>query len=474
MKPLPVLLLISLFAVLLTALPCAHAASLPFSATGQVLDRNGEPVPGATVTLWDDAYKVIGTATTDASGNFSFTSVKASDSSSCKVTISFTDGGKVYKTDFQDMIWYPLDSGIVKFDTKYTTLTSYPTPEYGYIWGVMQADGANQRALGNGVVYVSTGDRTYYTFTDNTRNKGTFIVRAPVRHYRLWGQYLENGLIFQSGIIVDLDVAGSTNYLDVNSITVTIPLSAAAQNPLPANTPTRDQQNTVSGYVTYNDGRGVPDQPVKLYQAKDSGNGYLVKGEVRTDDRGYFCFSNVQVTADAPDNGVVYGSKAFSLVVPFTDPEGITTTMARNFTLYNPNFFTSDPAADDLARNPGVNFTVPYMTKGWVKISSDTPGARLYIDNRLVSDSEGRPVPLPYTAYLDPGRHMIRVSASGYSDVTIPVDIRANTQTEDAFVHLDKAELPPWAALAGVAILAVAAFAVMVVLIIAVLAFIKR
>ena len=424
MKKVLALLLISFFVLQLIAAPNVYAASLPFTALGQVVDRHGKAVNGATVTLYDGIYQVIGTTTSDESGAFGFTNVVA-NSPGCKVKITYKEGGSTYETNLQNTLWYPTDTGIVKFNIGDTTLDKYPPPEYGYLWGVMQADGANQRALGNGVVYVASGDQKFYVFTNNNQNKGTFIMRLPVGHYKVWGQYMENGMIFQSNKIQDVDVVGATNYLDVNSMTVPVPLSAAAQNPQPSEMPTQDQLNIVSGYVTYKDGKPIVDQTVTLYQVTDDGmSGYLKVGEAKTDPNGFYQFYGVQVTADAPDNGVIYGSKSFNITMLFTDPHGQTYSDSRKVTLYNPNFVTLDKTADQRARNPVANFSVPYSTQGWVKISSDTPNAKIFVDNKQVLGSDGQAVALPYTAYLDPGRHVIRISSSGYDDRTIPVDIQ--------------------------------------------------
>lgn len=468
MKKVFALLFVSFLILQLFAVTGVSAANLPFTALGQVVDRHGNPVKGASVTLWDGSYHEIGTVTTDDNGNFGFTNVIAGDNSGCKVTIDFKDGNKEYKTGYQDMIWYSIDGGIVKFDTKYTTLTNYPAPEYGYLWGVMQADGANQRALGNGVVYAMSGDQKYYIFTDNVRNKGTFMMRLPVGHYKVWGQYMENGMLFQSSKMMDVDVVGSTNYLDTNSVTVSVPLSAAAQNPVPSSMPTGDEQNVVSGYVTFKDGKGIPDQVVKLYQSTDDGMSYLTKGETRTDINGYYEFRGIQVTADAPDNQPVYGSKGYNLTMVYTDPNGQKYAQNSKFTLYNPDFVTADTIADHRARNPVLNFTIPYSTLGWVKISSDTQGVKLYIDNKLITDSSNQPVVMPYTANLAPGRHVLRMTSTGYEDRTIPVDIKENQQTEDVFVHLDKSAIPvvpQFVQLAVVVLILVAALLVLLVLV---------
>ncbi|WP_424359438.1 carboxypeptidase-like regulatory domain-containing protein [Methanocella sp. MCL-LM] len=472
MKKVLALLLISFFVLQLIAAPNVYAASLPFTALGQVVDRHGKAVQGATVILYDGIYKEISRTTTDENGAFGFANVVANNPN-CKVKIEFKDGQTTYQTDVVNTLWYGTDTGIVKFDVKDTTLDKYPPPEYGYLWGAMQQDGSSGRSLGNGVVYASSGDQKFYAFTDNSKNRGTFIMRLPVGHYKVWGQYMENGMIFQSSKIMDVDVTGASNYLDVISTTVLVPLSAAASNPQPAEMPTQDQLNIVSGYVTYKDGKPIVDQPVTLYQVTDDGmSGYLKVGEARTDPNGFYQFYGVQVTADAPDNGVVYGSKSFNITVAFTDPNGQKYLDSRKITLYNPNFVTLDKTADQRARNPVANFTVPYSTQGWVKINTVNPeitGIKLYIDDKLITDSDGKPVTLPYTAYLEPKRHYVKITAPGYDEWKTPVDIVENTPTQDIFVGMTKSAVPSWVPVAAAVVIII-----LVVLAILALLFTKR
>ncbi|CAJ37368.1 carboxypeptidase regulatory-like domain-containing protein [Methanocella arvoryzae] len=472
MKKVLALLLISFFVLQLIAAPNVYAASLPFTALGQVVDRHGKPVQGATVILYDGIYQEIGRTVSDESGAFGFSNVVA-NSPGCKVKVEFKDSGTTYETSVVNTLWYPTDTGIVKFDIRDTTLEKYPPPEYGFIWGVMQQDGSSQRPLGNGVVYASSGDQKFYTFTDNSKNRGTFLMRLPVGHYKVWGQYMENGMIFQSSKILDVDVIGATNYLDSLSTTVLIPMSAAAQNPQPPEMPTQEQLNILSGYVTYKDGKPIPDQVVTLYQSTDDGmSGYLKVGEARTDQNGFYQFYGVQVTADAPDNGIVYGSKGFNITTMYTDKNGQVYGDSKKITLYNPNFVTQDPSADHRARNPVVNFTIPYSTQGWVKINTINPeitGIKLYVDDKLITDSEGKPVTLPYTAYIEPGSHKIKITAPGYDDWETPVNIVENTPTQDVFVGMTKSVVPAWVPVA-------AAVVILILVVVAILAllFTKR
>ena len=74
------LLLICVILFSLFAVTNASADGTPFSAMGQVTDRYGNGVAGATVTMVDNNYKQVAKTKTDANGNFEFVSVSVETS----------------------------------------------------------------------------------------------------------------------------------------------------------------------------------------------------------------------------------------------------------------------------------------------------------------------------------------------------------------------------------------------------------
>jgi hypothetical protein len=314
--------------------------------TGTAIDRHGNPIVGATVQLINDvtfgtSWQVIGTTTSDSNGYFEFIHVPTS-SAVVKVIITVTENGKTYtnkghiNNDYQ---WQDASQGILKMPAIETQLTNYPSPDYGYLWGIMQQSGSNPRPLANGVVYVMSGEQRYYAFTSDgvNGNRGAYSMKLPVGTYSVYGQYEENGILYQSPIQTGISVIGVDKELDANPLTISMPMSSPAPNPVPDRIP-GIFANTVNGTVMFQDGSGIPDVTVTLWQATDSGIGnFLKKAEVTADSNGYYQFDDVKVTSDPPDNQEVYARKEFKVSTKVVDTQGISHVQNYSFSLYHPN-----------------------------------------------------------------------------------------------------------------------------------------
>lgn len=445
MKKILALLLVGFIIFQLCAVSNVTAAKMPFTVMGKVTDRLDRPIAGATVKLLGDVFQVLGTTTTDENGNFEFPTVSAK-ADTVKVSVLFVDGQNSYSTEIQNTNWYSTDVGLINIDDSDTKLDKYPPPAYGYIWGIMQADGSNNRALGGGVVYVIGKDQ-YYTFTSaGTGNgKGTFVMHVPVGHYKVYGQYMENGMIFQSAL-KEIDVTGTNTYQEANPTQVLMPISAAHPNPVPSEFPAADNMNIISGTVSFKDGKPLSDQTVSLYESYDDGmSGFYKVDETKTDGSGYYQFYDAKVKSDPPNPDVVFASKKFYVSTTFTDPQGTPFTENKTFILYHPNVILG-LGMEQAAHNPTLNLTVDYSQQGWVKVNSLTTATKLYVDNVQQVDSANNPVTFPYNAYMDPGLHTLTFKADGYDSKTIRVNILENQQTEDVTVVLDKSAfaMPSW------------------------------
>ncbi|HMK46041.1 MAG TPA: carboxypeptidase-like regulatory domain-containing protein, partial [Methanocella sp.] len=230
MKKILALLLISFIVLTFFVIIDVSATSQTFTATGTVLDRHGQPVKGATVTLEDGGSLPIGTTTTDDNGAFNFVdAVITGEDKNCRVEITYTDGDKTYYAGGVNMRWVSAETsgGRVTFDTTDTTLTDYPPPEYGYLTGTLLSDGSNTATLGNGVVYVKSNDLTYYTITSNGADKGHFSMRLPTGHYEVYAQYTADGKIYQSPS-KDVDITGVLSSSQAGSININVPMSVGA------------------------------------------------------------------------------------------------------------------------------------------------------------------------------------------------------------------------------------------------------
>jgi hypothetical protein len=468
MKKLLALLLISFIIFSVCVATGVNAANVPFTALGTVVDRHGHPVSGATVTLINDNWQELGRTTSDSNGNFGFTNVPPGTSNLVKVKVSLTESGKTYQTEIQNVLWYDTSAGIVKFDLKDTTLFQYPPPEYGYIWGVMQTDGANPRSLGNGAVYVKGGasDQTYYSFTSNGagQGKGTFLMHLPIGHYRVYGQYMENGMIFQSKPY-EVDVYGATQYTESNALTISVPTTTPATSAWPEIIP-GVFTNTVSGKVTTRDNKPLADATVTLWQsADDITRPPTKKAEARTDVNGVYQFYDVRVTSDPPDGSEIFGMKKFTVSTSFTDPEGNTLVKNESFNLYHPNVLFGIGKMEESARNVTIDLQFDYARSGWIEILCDPQGAKVFVDNQPLIDPEtGEQYVTPCTPYIDPGTHIIKLSAEGYEDKTYPVNIKENMETQSIVAHLSQPAVPAWVTLAVVVIILLIVVIVILVL----------
>jgi len=80
---------------------------------------------------------------------------------------------------------------------------------------------------------------------------------------------------------------------------------------------------------------------------------------------------------------------------------------------------------------------------GWVSLTSDPPGAAVYVDNQSMTGQDGRQLVTPCTVYIDPGQHVIKLSLKGYADGAGTIDMQANTQHAPMFMSLNKPVVQP-------------------------------
>jgi hypothetical protein len=422
-------------------IPQASAAGI-YNVFGTVLDRHGNPIPNAEATLVNGDYMTLGTVKTDANGAYHFDKMPSS-SYTFMVLVSYNDNGKIFKITQNDAFWCDGSQGILEIPSKWTTFTNYPAPEYGYLWGTVMGDGANNPPLGGAAVYASSSEQTYYTFSSS--GTGAYEMLLPVGHYRVYAQYGENGYIYQTRP-VDVDVIGSTTKAG-NLLPITISRAAPTSNPTPAQIP-GTFINTVNGTVAYKDGTGVANAAVSLWQSSDDTSGnYYKKSDTTTDSNGYYQFSDVKVTSDPPEIKTIYAMKTFWVSATYTDPDGNVRVKNQSFPLYNPNILLGMAGSEQSARNMTQNLQFDYSTLGWIQIKSDssTPaGAKVFVDNQPWKGDDGKQLVTPCTAYIPAGSHKIRLSLNGYTDSEYAVNMAENVETDTLIGHLDKPMVPGW------------------------------
>jgi hypothetical protein len=213
-------------------------ASLPFTALGQVTDERGNGVANATVTLYDGIYQVIGTTTTDQGGNFGFTNVVA-NSPGCKLKVNYTAAdGKRYESSLNNMLWYPTDTGIVKFSPQETQLAGYPElADTGYVWGTI-TDAAGTPL--SGTVYLANGTVNLSIQTYASADAPGFISEVSAGNYTAYSEHVDaNGTLKSKP--VSIEVQPALKYLDTNALTFVVEQAAPAGSATPTTVPSASQ-----------------------------------------------------------------------------------------------------------------------------------------------------------------------------------------------------------------------------------------
>ncbi len=463
------LLLICVILFSLFAVANASADGTPFTAIGQVTDRYGNGVAGATVTMVDNNYKQVAKTKSDANGNFEFVSVSV-ETSTVKVLTTYTDdNGKTYTIPPEWSNWFTA-SGSKSVNATYTQFPDYPPPSYGYVTGSIQTGtGSGDRTL-DGVVYVTDGEVTYYKQAAKGSNGYTFYLKPDT--YTIYAQHEENGMIYESQR-TQITVTGNFITNPIQKIIV-CPLNTPATNPNPATLPTNNHYNKVNGTVETRDGKPYAGATVTLYEQSDNGSTYVAKSGfvTTTNDKGYFEFNGVGVTTD---DGLseIQTRKDIYVQIDYKDNSGVAQTPLKTETrqLYYPNMFIGVSGMEETARNivfgdkTGVIY-LPFAKSGWVSLTSDPTGASVYVDNQPLAGPDGKQLTTPCTAYIDAGPHTIKLSLDGYVDKQGTIEMVANTEHQPEFMSLDRPVVPPIVTLI-VAIIILLIVAVLIILLLA-------
>jgi hypothetical protein len=205
----------------------AAALAGTFTALGTVTDVDGNPVRGANVTLFDDSYRELATTTSDLNGNFVFTGVPYDKANLVKVKISLLENGRLYQTELQNVLWYDVSTGVVKFNVNDTRLYSYPLSEYGYLWGIV-ADSQNYGL--NSTVHISNGSASLST---QSSDRGAFCLQVLAGTYKVYAVHPAGSYVMISKT-VEVNVPRANTYTESPAITLVVD---QVKNAVPVTTP---------------------------------------------------------------------------------------------------------------------------------------------------------------------------------------------------------------------------------------------
>jgi protocatechuate 3,4-dioxygenase beta subunit len=316
----------ALAAVLLSFAPAAVASGSPFSVSGQVVDRYGNPVQGANVTLLDFNHNIIGIVHTNGNGNYDFINVLA-DTDTVTVRVNLTKNGKAYEIPSYYTRWYPA-RGMQFINSSETTFPGYPQPTFGYVYGAIQTDMSTSGKFINGIVFLESLDNgvKYYEFAERTDGKGSFTFYAPPGPYVLYAQHLENGVVYESAR-KQVTIQPNSEVTEVLETRIVLPLNAPSSDPDPAAAPSH-QENRIHGTVTANDGKPLAGATVALYQEADNGSAFIpMRGAdsrpltAATDSNGSFTFYGASPTTD--DGKPIQAEKDVKAMVGYSNEYGI-------------------------------------------------------------------------------------------------------------------------------------------------------
>jgi hypothetical protein len=473
MKKVINVLLITIILLSITAVAGVHAQGSPFSVSGEVTDRYGNPVAGAQVTLIDSNYNVLGVKTTGTDGSYDFLNVVA-DTGTCKVQVQYTDSaGKVHTTPSYYINWVNTE-GIQNIPASQTILPDYPAPVYGYAWGAI-ADSNSGGDFISGIVYLVSIDSgaTYYQFANNTDGKSSFSFYAPPGQYWLYAQHWENGVVYESTHnSITITANWGPNDPTVVPYQIVLPLNSPASSPNPAVEPS-DHVNIVNGTIITQDGKPFAGATVTLLERSDNASTYvpIMSGSqpmtAVTDSNGYYQFYGVSPTDDA--GNVIDGSKAIKIMVQYTDlnntPGTITASDSDTKLLYNPDVILGYGQENAVRNVTMPSVTLPFSQDGWVTLSSAPSGANIYIDGQELYGANNQPLVTPCTAYIASGTHTIKMTMNGYTASTGTITMVANIQHPDYTLALQMPIVPAWVTLVASIVILIVVTIVLIILI---------
>ncbi len=173
------LLILIVFIIIISQLPLSIAENYGM-VHGRALDRNGNAIAGVKVTLLDEQYKVVGTLTTDAKGEFAFNQVPLTttqDVFRMRATLTADGGSWASDTGFFNVMTMQVSSKDIRF-------TDYPSSGTGGLYGIVTSD-VYRIIEEPATIYLSNG--MFFLYQGNKYDQWSFD-QLPQGKYVLWAE----------------------------------------------------------------------------------------------------------------------------------------------------------------------------------------------------------------------------------------------------------------------------------------------
>jgi hypothetical protein len=346
---------------------------------GRAIDRNGNTIPGASVTLVDGESRFMGSTTTDARGEYAFDRVPlnlSQETFKIKASLDKDGGHWSGETAFFYVTAMIMSTQDVRF-------YDYPPSGVGLLYGIVTSDN-NYFIEVPATVYLDNG--MFILYPGNRYDQWTFD-QLPQGKYVLWAERNINNVTYVSqryNVTVRSDEkAYQSIYLPVKD-----PV-AYHQQPVPL-------KNVIHGTAIQKNGALLPDAKIDLYRV--SGSSLELVASTTSNINGQYLFDNVNINTPTAQ---------FKTRATF-DVNGVQQTQdSDTFTVYYANTL-------NVTHDYNVPISVPYATTGSVRISSTPSGASINIDGA----NSGHVT--PYNISLKSGSHTLELSMDGYfSDMTV-------------------------------------------------------
>jgi hypothetical protein len=390
--------LLSVFIILILLMPISladNSTSDPNtvygSITGHIVDKNGDAISGATVTVQDWEYQTIATTTADDKGAFTFSSIPAGHS--YRITATFEANGISYK----DYSKYLQVNGLQMVDQD-VQFIKYPPTGMGWFTGTVQSD-KYYPSLIAATVYLDNG---MYTFVTQTLGSH-YQFYLPEGDYVAWAEHNDNNTTYMS--------EKYTMHIGTdNNVSQIIYLPLTKDSIVTYHAAPSLQVNVIHGIVTQRNGLPLAGVQVTLCTVSPNGglNGVM---EATTDQAGFYSFNGVCMDT-------LYANYTVKFNYQFNGNDY--SKQSDVFKVYYPNTL-------NVSHDYDKSINVDFVDTSALLLESTPSGAEIWLDG---SDT-GKVTPYNFTG-IKSGAHAVSLQLAGYHEENFTANVIAENTTRVA------------------------------------------